>query len=82
MGTIIKFVINMEGLDADLDQIQNRLAFTPPSPPRHAADPVVFGHLLLLLPPPTAAPSLSLFYMRHRRRRTVAVESGAPAGVP
>ena len=29
MGTIIKFVINMEGLDADLDQIQNRLAFTP-----------------------------------------------------
>ena len=28
MGTIIKFVINMEGLDADLDQIQNRLAFT------------------------------------------------------
>jgi hypothetical protein len=25
---------------------------------------------------------LSLFYMRHRRRRTVAVESGAPAGVP
>jgi hypothetical protein len=31
MGTIIKFVINMEGLDADLDQIQNRLAFTPVS---------------------------------------------------
>jgi hypothetical protein len=29
MGTIIKFVINMEGLDADLDQIQNRLALTP-----------------------------------------------------
>ena len=28
MGTIIKFVINMEFLDADLEQIQNRLAFT------------------------------------------------------
>ena len=25
MGTIIKFVINMEGLDADLDQIQNTI---------------------------------------------------------
>ena len=53
-----------------------------PLPSPHAADPVVFGHLLLLLPPPTAAPLLSLFYMRHRRRRIVAVESGAPAGVP
>ena len=28
MGTIMKFVINMEVLDAELERIQNRLAFS------------------------------------------------------
>ncbi len=31
MGTIIKFVINMEGLDADLDQIQNTITISHPT---------------------------------------------------